>query len=25
VVDPAGGHGARFELHLPLLAEPAGS
>jgi signal transduction histidine kinase len=25
VVDPAGGHGARFELHLPLLAETAGS
>ena len=23
VVDPAGGHGARFELHLPLLAETA--
>jgi hypothetical protein len=25
VVDPAGGHGARFELHLPLLPETAGS
>jgi signal transduction histidine kinase len=25
VVDPAGGRGARFELHLPLLPETAGS
>jgi signal transduction histidine kinase len=25
VVEPAGGRGARFELHLPLLAETAGS
>jgi signal transduction histidine kinase len=25
VVDPAGGRGARFELHLPLLADDAGS
>src|SRR5215218_6008518 len=25
VVDPAGGRGARFELHLPLLADGAGS
>jgi signal transduction histidine kinase len=25
VVEPAGGLGARFELHLPLLAETAGS
>jgi signal transduction histidine kinase len=25
VVDPANGHGARFELHLPLLPDPAGS
>ena len=24
VVDPPGGHGARFELHLPLLPEVAG-
>jgi signal transduction histidine kinase len=25
VVEPAGGRGARFELHLPLLPDPAGS
>jgi signal transduction histidine kinase len=25
VVEPAGGRGARFELHLPLLADTAGS
>ncbi|HEY6591110.1 MAG TPA: ATP-binding protein [Actinomycetota bacterium] len=25
VVDPPGGHGARFELHLPLVPEAAGS
>jgi signal transduction histidine kinase len=25
VVDPADGRGARFELHLPLLADGAGS
>jgi signal transduction histidine kinase len=25
VVDPANGHGARFELHLPLLPDAAGS
>jgi signal transduction histidine kinase len=25
VVDPTGGRGARFELHLPLLPETAGS
>jgi signal transduction histidine kinase len=24
VVEPSGGRGARFELHLPLLAEPTG-
>jgi signal transduction histidine kinase len=25
VVDPTGAHGARFELHLPLLPEAAGT
>ncbi|MFL6273240.1 MAG: sensor histidine kinase [Actinomycetes bacterium] len=25
VVEPPGGHGVRFELHLPLLPEAAGS
>jgi hypothetical protein len=24
VVEPAGGNGARFELHLPLVPEAAG-
>jgi hypothetical protein len=25
VVDPANGHGARFELHLPLLPDTGGA